>query len=158
MGSLNVGDLAPEIDAEATDGKRFVLSQQSGLCTVIFFFPKAFTPGCTTETKQFRDNFNELMLAGANVVGISTDDPSTQCNFADSLHTPFPLIADSDKRISTAYGVLWPLIGVAKRVTFVVNPQRIIDAIFRHELRVHFHRDEVLRFVHSKFEAQRRGK
>lgn len=157
MGSLSVGDLAPEIDAEATDGKRFVLSQQGGLCTVIYFFPKAFTPGCTSETKRFRDNFNELALAGANVVGISTDDPSTQCKFADSLHAPFPLIADPDKRISSAYGVLWPLIGVTKRVTFVVNPERVIDAIFRHEIQIQLHRDEVLRFVHRKFEAQRKG-
>ena len=61
-----------------SSGTRFVLAAQSGLCTVVYFFPKAFTPGCTVETKSFRDNHVELEIAGAMVVGISTDNLATQ--------------------------------------------------------------------------------
>src|SRR5882672_6693026 len=121
---LKVGEIAPEIDAMASDGTRFVLSAQKGLCTIVYFFPKAFTPGCTAEAGTFRDNHNELLLAGAGVVGISTDDPITQCKFAESVHANFPLIGDADKSISKAYGVLWPLLGVTRRITFVVDSER----------------------------------
>lgn len=151
---LKVGDAAPEIDATTTRGDRFVLSTQEGLCTVVYFFPKAFTPGCTKETKSFSLNYTELMLAGARVVGISTDDDETQCNFAESIGTPFPLIADRDRSISRAYDVLWPLVGVAQRVTYVISRQLILAA-FRHELAVGRHTDDVLRFVDQIYRAHR---
>ena len=152
---LKVGDRAPAIDAMTSSGTRFVLAAQSGLCTVVYFFPKAFTPGCTVETKTFRDNHVELEIAGATVVGISTDDLATQCNFARSIKTPFPMIGDKDSAISRAYDVLWPIIGVAKRVTYVISPEQQIEAVFRHELDVKSHRDDVLRFVNTKFLGQR---
>ena len=152
---LKVGDRAPAIDAMTSSGTRFVLAEQSGLCTVVYFFPKAFTPGCTVETKTFRDNHVELELAGVTVVGISTDDLATQCNFARSINTPFPMIGDNDSSISRAYQVLWPLIGVAKRVTYVINNEQVIEAVFRHEIDVKSHRDDVLRFVNTKFLGQR---
>lgn len=161
---LQVGDSAPPIDAKGTDGKRFVLHDQGGLCTVIYFFPKAFTPGCTVETKEFRKNFLELDLVGVSVVGVSTDDDKTQCAFAESLSTPFPIVADPDKTICRAYDVLWPLVNLAQRVTYVVGPRpdgqpgRLIEAAFRHELRITSHRDDVLRFVDAKFRASRPGK
>jgi peroxiredoxin Q/BCP len=154
---LRVGDPAPPIDAPTSLGNRFVLSEQEALCTVLYFFPKAFTPGCTRETKQFRDNHVELMLAGAVVVGISTDDHATQCSFAESLHAPFPMIADADAAISRSYDVLWPIVGLARRVTYVVSPGRVIEAVFHHELKVEEHRNDVLRFVNQKFRAARAG-
>ena len=153
---LTAGDLAPEIDASASDGKRFRLSAQTNkLCTVIYFFPKAFTPGCTKETMRFRDNFAELEIAGASVVGISTDDHETQCAFADSLRAPFPMIADADKRISSAYGVLMPIIKIPRRVTFIVNPLRTIDAVFEHNVQIARHRDDVLLHVDRMYRARR---
>ncbi|MBK9261839.1 MAG: peroxiredoxin [Polyangiaceae bacterium] len=155
MSSLKVGDRAPEISAQTNNGTPFVLSEQTGLCTVVYFFPKAFTPHCTKETRTFTDNFNELLLAGANLVGVSTDEFDTQCRFAGELRVPFPLIADADKRIAKAYGVLWPIVGLARRYTFVIGPDMTIEAIFHHELDVQQHRDDVLLFVHDKFEAQR---
>lgn len=153
---LQAGDTAPEIDALSSTGKRFRLSAQTNkLCTVIYFFPKAFTPGCTKETMRFRENFAELELAGAVVVGVSTDDHATQCKFAESLRAPFPMIADADKRISNAYGVLWPIIGLPRRVTFIVNPLRTIDAVFEHNVQIARHRDDVLWHVDRMFRAKR---
>lgn len=152
---LHVGQIAPAIDASTTVGKRFVLATQHALATVIYFFPKAFTPGCTAETKLFRRSYNELVLAGARVVGISTDDLETQCSFAKSLEAPFPMIADADRNISRAYDVLWPVIGMAQRVTYIVSAERIIEAAFRHEIDVKAHRDDVLTFVNEKFRRTR---
>lgn len=155
MSGLRPGQRAPEIDAITTLGQRWVLSQQEGLCTVIYFFPKAFTPGCTTETKMFRDNYVELLLAGANLVGVSTDDEKTQCEFAASTRAPFPIIPDPDQSICKAYDVLWPVMNVAQRYTFVVTPDMQIDAVFHHEVQVQRHRDDVLRHVNAMFKAQR---
>lgn len=154
---LKAGDTAPEIDALASNGERFRLSAQgSRLCTVVYFFPKAFTPGCTKETIRFRDNYAELAIAGAAVVGVSTDDHDTQCRFAQSLSAPFPMIADADKSIARAYGVLMPLIGLPRRVTFIVNPLRTIEAVFEHNVQIARHRDDVLRFVDRLYRAKRR--
>jgi thioredoxin-dependent peroxiredoxin len=153
---LKVGEIAPEIRAVTTDGSTFVLSKQAGLCTIVYFYPRAFTPNCTTETRRFRDNYTELTLAGASIVGVSTDDGKTQCRFAEEMRTPFPLIADHDKAISAAYDVLWPLLGMAKRVTYIIGADRTVLAQFRHELQVAKHRDEVLRFVHERLTAMRK--
>jgi thioredoxin-dependent peroxiredoxin len=160
---LKVGDPAPPIDAMGSDGKRFVLYEQQGLCTVIYFFPKAFTPGCTAETREFQKHYVEIALAGATLVGVSTDDADTQCRFATSLSAPFPILGDRDRAICRAYDVLWPLVGVAHRVTYVVapadplaaDPRWTVEAVFHHELQVLAHRNEVLRFVNDKLQASR---
>ncbi len=154
---VRVGDVAPPIDAMTSLGTRFVLSEQDGLCTVLYFFPKAFTYHCTKETRYFSDNHVELELAGATVVGVSTDNHATQCKFAASLDARFPLIADNDQSISRAYGVLWPLIGLSRRYTFIIGPNRAVEAVFHHEINVEEHRNDVLRFVNQKFRAIRAG-
>jgi len=152
---LQVGDKAPEIDAIASDGQRFVLSRRLGLCTIIYFFPRAFTPGCTKESKGFGDDYMELQLAGANVVGISSDDGSTQCRFAESLHLPFPLIGDDDLSISKAYKVKWPLLPFSKRVTYAVGRGRRVLAAWRYEVAIDKHRSAVLSFVNSYTQQQK---
>jgi len=144
---LKVGDIAPEIDATTSAGAKFRLSDQNGLCTIVFFFPKAFTPGCTIETRRFRDNYAELALLGAKIVGVSTDDHDTQCLFAKEMRTPFPMIGDGGKGIARAYGVLWPILERAMRVTFVVDSSRRIVAVIHHEIAIVQHRDEVLRVI-----------
>jgi len=150
---LKVGDVAPAINVTTHAGERFVLSELRGLCTVVYFFPKAFTPGCTAEAKTFRDNYIELQMVGANVVGISRDNMKTQCSFAASTKVPFPMIADEDGTICRAYDVLYPLIGLAQRITYVVNTEQIIEAAFRHHLDAKAHRNDVLRFVNTKFQG-----
>lgn len=155
MSGLNPGQRAPEIDAVASDGQRFVLSQQRGLCTVVYFFPKAFTPGCTVETRLFRDNYVELVLAGATLVGVSTDDLATQCKFAASTRAPFPILPDPDLTICRSFGVLWPVVKVARRTTYVVRPDMIVDAVFHHEVQISRHRDDVLRHVNAMFKRSR---
>ena len=154
---LSVGDRAPEIDAIASDGQRFVLSQQTGLCTVVYFFPKAFTVGCTAEAEHFRDNRAELVLAGASVVGVSTDDHDTQCRFAAAVQATFPLIADNDGSIARAWGTRWPIVGLSRRITFIVGNDLRIQAVFKNPTIVPLRPndplafvDEVLAFVHRR--------
>lgn len=151
---LAEGTKAPDIDAETTEGTRFKLSEQTGLCTVVYFFPKAFTPGCTRETEHFRANYPELALAGATIIGVSTDDLKTQCEFAKETKAPFPLIADADASITRAFDVNWPLLKIAQRVTFVIDASQTIRGVFHHELQVKEHRDDVLRLVDQLFRAR----
>jgi peroxiredoxin len=162
---LNVGDVAPEIDAQATDGTRFVLSTREAACTVVFFYPRAFTTGCTAEAECFRDNRAELVLAGARILGISTDRSETQCRFASEMGLKFPLIADTDGTIARAYQVRVPVIGVTRRVTFVIGPERRIEAVFEHPTIVPFRPknrlafvDRVLAFVHRRGEPGQLGR
>jgi len=146
----------PEIDAVTSTGVRFRLSdRKENLCTIVFFFPKAFTPGCTVETRRFRENYAELALLGARIVGVSTDDHDTQCLFAKEMRTPFPMIGDDGKSIARAYGVLWPILERAMRVTFVIDDARRIVSVIHHELNIVQHRDEVLRVL-ERMRSKRR--
>jgi peroxiredoxin Q/BCP len=155
---LSVGDIAPEIDSPTTDGMRFVLSQGQGVCTVVFFYPRAFTTGCTAQAENFRDNRAELVLAGARIVGISMDRSDTQCRFAREMGLSFPLIADTNGAIATAYHVKVPLLGLSRRVTFVVGGDTgRIEAVFEHATIVPFRPktrlafvDQVLAFLHQR--------
>lgn len=160
---LKLGELAPEIDAVASDGTRFVLSSADSACTVVYFYPRAFTTGCTAEAQNFRDHRAELILAGARIVGISPDKHDTQCRFAREMGLNFPLIADKGGTIAAAYQVKWPILGLTRRVTFVVGEGRRIEAIFEHPTIVTSRPksslvfvDQVLAYMHQRQERARR--
>lgn len=144
---LSPGDLVPPFEGQASDGRRVTLASLRGQPVVVYFFFKAFTPNCTVETKGFRDNYPELRGLGVEVVGVSTDSLATQCDFAEANAVSFPMIADSDKRIGRAFGVLWPILGLAKRVTFVIDEVGVIRHVFHHEVQISKHLDDVLRVV-----------
>jgi peroxiredoxin len=147
---VKVGDPAPNFSARATSGEPVTLASLRGRPVVIYFFPKAFTMGCTVETRQFRDNYEELRRLGAEVIGISPDKFDQQCRFATDNKLPFPLVGDEDKRICEAYGVLWPLIKLPQRITFVVDEHGVIQAIFHHEVQISRHLDDVLHFLEKR--------
>ena len=144
---LAPGDPAPSFQGTSHDGRQVSLASLRGRIVVVYFFPKAFTAGCTVETKGFRDNYPELRELGAEVVGVSTDSLATQCEFAKAHSVSFPMIGDADKDIARGFAVLWPLVGVAKRVTFVIDEAGVIRHVFRHEFQVSKHLDDVLRAV-----------
>lgn len=144
---LKVGQPAPEFDALSTTGNHVSLRALRGRKVVLYFYPKAFTPGCTAESRKFRDNYDELRALGAEVVGVSIDEHQTQCDFAAKNELRFPLVGDRDKSISRAYGVLWPGLPFDKRVTFIIGEDGVIKAVFRHELQVSKHLDDVLHFL-----------
>jgi peroxiredoxin Q/BCP len=102
------------------------------------------------ETRLFRDNYDELRALGAEVIGISVDDLATQCRFAASLAVKFPLCSDRDRTISRAYGVLWPIVPIDKRVTFILDEEGVVRAVFRHEVQVMKHLDNVVGFLRRR--------
>jgi len=144
---LKVGDAAPAFSALASNGETVSLAAWRGRPVVIFFFPAAFTPTCTIETRGFRDNHAELRELGFEVVGISTDAAETQCKFAESIGVQFPMIGDKDRTITAAYGVLWPIIPRARRVTYVLDASHIVRGAFWHEVQASKHLDDVLRLA-----------
>ncbi|MET0341902.1 MAG: peroxiredoxin [Polyangiales bacterium] len=153
---LKVGSQAPYFVARSVDGRVISMKALSGTPLILYFFHKAFTPNCTVETKGFRDNYEELRTYGYEVVGVSTDSEETQCRFAAQHEVTFPMVGDSDRTISRLYDVLWPLIPFARRVTYVLDPQQTILAMFRHEFQASKHLDEVLRFARLTYTGQPR--
>ena len=168
-----VGDEAPQFDLPTStpgqgalaSGARFRLADHRDRRVVVYFFPKAFTPACAREAVRFRDNGAELEALGADVVGISTDAIERQCEFADKLSLTFPLAADVGGHVARAYGVLWPLVGLAQRATFIVGPaggagrpaRQLIEAVYWHEVQVNKHLDEVVGFLRKTQGGARAG-
>jgi peroxiredoxin len=150
---LGVGSIAPEFQAESSDGRTVRLSDFRGKAVVLYFYPKAFTPICTVETRRFRDNHSDLAALGAEVLGVSTDDLSVQCDFGRRQQVNFPLLADPERRIVSAYGVSWPMLARARRVTFVIDEQARIELVCWHEFQVSKHLDEVLTHLQKRSRA-----
>jgi thioredoxin-dependent peroxiredoxin len=142
-----VGDLAPDFTARSTDGSTLTLSELRGRYVVLYFFPKAFTPGCTRETVRFRDAHADIAALGGSVVGVSVDDHETQCDFAAATRAPFPMIGDTNHAISRLYGVVRPFLKLDRRVTFVIDPQGVIRGVFEHEFQISRHLDGVLHLL-----------
>jgi peroxiredoxin Q/BCP len=144
---LDVGHAAPDFTGTDCQGRAFTLSAMRGRRVVLFFFPKAFTIGCTEETRHFRDNHEHLRELGAELVGVSVDTVKTQCAFAEQEDIHFPLLGDEQRTISKAYDVLWPVLNVDRRVTYIIDPSGTIETVIRHEVRVYRHLDDVLRYL-----------
>jgi peroxiredoxin len=148
--ALRVGDTAPDFEGDDSRGGKTRLSLLLGQWVVLYFYPRAFTPGCTRQAKNFRDNYDDLRALGAEVVGVSTDDVETQCEFGKKMQARFPLVADKSGEVTRAYDVKWALLPAAKRVTYVIDPFGKIAAVFHHELQVLKHMDDVLAFLREK--------
>jgi peroxiredoxin Q/BCP len=102
---LATGDIAPDFSLADADGERTALADYSGRNVVVYFYPKAATPGCTTEACDFRDSLSSLDAAGYAVLGISPDTVDEIRAFADAESLTFPLLADRDAAVARAWGV-----------------------------------------------------
>ena len=130
--SPQVGQVAPTFRLQDQSSHWRSPSDFHGHWLVLYFYPKDFTPGCTTEVCSFRDDIAKLRQAGADVVGISLDDVKSHADFAAKYHVPFPLLADVDHAVATTYGVLTTFKGqhYAKRTTFLIDPQGKIAKVY----------------------------
>ena len=123
---LQVGDRAPDATSVDQNGKTVRLSTLYGSgWTLVYFYPKADTPGCTAEACSLRDAFEDLTKKGVTVVGVSTDKPKDQKAFQDKYHLPFTLLADSDQSVVKAFGVPATM-GFASRQSFLVKDGKIV--------------------------------
>jgi peroxiredoxin Q/BCP len=129
---LSAGDPAPAFTLNDQDGASVSLADYAGSDVIVYFYPAAMTPGCTTEACDFRDNLNSLASAGYQVIGISKDAPATLKKFRDQENLTFPLLSDEDLETHRAYGAYGEkklygktVTGVL-RSTFVVKPDGTI--------------------------------
>lgn len=105
MTTLKAGDQAPSFSAKDQDGNTHSLLDYQGKKLVIFFYPKANTPGCTAQACNLKDNYKALQAQGYEILGVSADSPKRQSNFKNKYELPFPLLADEDKEVIKFFGV-----------------------------------------------------
>lgn len=129
LAAPSVGDPAPLFKGTKHDGSSFDLASRKGQWTVLFFYPKAGTPGCTKQACAFRDNIKKIHDQGAEVYGISTDDVAAQKKFHEEHRLSFDLIADPEDKIVNSYGTKIFGISFSKRWTFIVDPDLKIRSI-----------------------------
>lgn len=125
-----VGQPAPAFQSQDQDGRPVALADFKGHPVVLYFYPKDETPGCTKEACSFRDGYAAIQATGAVILGVSADDVASHKAFAEKFHLPFRLVADPDHRIIDAYGVRMPVLGWAKRTTFLVDASGVIRKVF----------------------------
>ena len=137
METLKVGDKAPSFKSKDQDGNIITSDSYRGKKWVVFFYPKASTPGCTTEACNLRDNYQELQNAGFELLGVSADSEKRQKSFKEKYDFPFPLLADEDKSVIKAFGVWGPKKVMGKeydgihRTTFIIDKTGTIERVIQ---------------------------
>jgi peroxiredoxin Q/BCP len=150
--TVNVNDKAPEFTLQDENGKDISLKSLRGKVVVLYFYPRADTPGCTIEACEFRDTYKQMQKTGAVLLGISPDTPKAQKKFQEKFQLPFSLLADADKKIADAFGVLQEknmygkkVMGIV-RTTFIIGPDGKIQHIFP-KVKAEGHAGEVLAYL-----------
>ncbi len=145
---LKEGDKAPLFKVLTDSGEEFDLAQHQSERIVLYFYPRADTPGCTIESCEFRDTVKKFQSKGATIIGVSPDTPKAQAKFKEKFNFPFTLLADAEKEIANAYFVMKEknmygkkVMGVA-RTTFVIE-NGVITKIFD-KVKPEGHAEEVL--------------
>jgi len=145
LAELKVGDKAPDFSLQDERGLPISLKDYLGSkVVVLYFYPKDFTLGCTTEACSFRDNYKLYQDKGAAVIGISLDSVESHSKFSEKYKLPFSILSDKSKEVAKAYGVLGLGGFLAKRVTFIINKEGKITHIFP-KVDVNKHSEEVLK-------------
>ena len=144
---LEPGVEAPDFEATAHTGEKVRLSDFRGKIVVLYFYPRAMTPGCTREGIRFNQLADEFEKHGAVILGISTDPPERNKRFAEKHGVRFLLLSDPEGEIARAYGVLRPNGKSAERVTFIIDKDGVIRAVLRNIRPAEKHADLALEEV-----------
>ena len=150
--TIDVGDRAPAFRLTSDDGAKVALGDFKGRNLVVYFYPKAFTPGCTTQACDLRDDYDRFIAAGYAVVGISPDAPDKLARFRKEYHLPFPLLADPDHAVAAAYGAWGKKKNFGReyqgmiRSTFIVDGSGVITEAW-HNVKASGHADRLLRQI-----------
>jgi len=152
---MDINDKAPEFSLPDQDGQNVSLKSFCGKTVILFFFPKADTPGCTIEACGFRDAYKKIQKAGAVVLGISADPPQAQKKFETKYDLPYTLLSDTERKVCEAYGVIKEknmygrmVKGIA-RTTFVIGPDGKIEHIFNN-VKADGHAEQVLEYLKAE--------
>lgn len=149
MTKLKVGDKAPNFSAKDEQGNTVTLSDYKGKKLVVFFYPKANTPTCTTEACNLRDHYKELKDKGYELLGVSADSQKKQSNFKEKYEFPYPLLADEDKEVIKAFDVwgekkfMGRTFDGIHRVTFVIDENGIIEKVIDN-VKAKIHTEQIL--------------
>jgi len=150
MTTLKIGDQSPSFEAKDNQGNTIKLADYKGKKLVLFFYPKASTPGCTVEACNLRDNYQTFLAKGYDVLGVSADSAKRQQNWINKHGLPFPLLADEDKAVIEAFGVWGPKKFMGReydgihRTTFVIDGNGIIEDIIV-KVKTKLHTDQILK-------------
>lgn len=135
MKTLQEGDKVPNFNVNDQEGNPVSLTDYKGHKLVVFFYPKANTPGCTKEACNLRDNYEELKNKGYKLLGVSADSERKQKNFKEKYDFPFPLLADENKEVINAFGVWGPKKFMGReydgihRTTFIVDEEGKVERV-----------------------------
>ncbi|WP_353087035.1 thioredoxin-dependent thiol peroxidase [Flavobacterium sp.] len=149
MTNLKKGDAAPLFSGKDQDGNVHTLADYKGKKLVVFFYPKANTPGCTAEACDLRDNYARFEAQNYALLGVSADSAKAQASFKNKYEFPFPLLADEDKSVIQAFGVWGPKKFMGKeydgihRTTFVINEAGVIDDVIT-DVKTKAHAEQIL--------------
>lgn len=150
MAYLNEGDKAPAFSGKNQSGDTITLDQFSGKKLILYFYPKDNTPGCTAESCNLRDHYQELLGKGFEVLGVSPDSEKSHQNFIKKHELPFNLIADTQKEILIPYGA-WGLKKMygkeyegVLRTTYIINEQGTIEKVFK-KVKTKEHVEQILK-------------
>jgi len=150
MTTLKKGDKAPAFSGTDQEGKTHALADYKGKKLVVFFYPKANTPGCTAEACDLRDNYGRFQTNNYELLGVSADSAKAQLKFKDKYSFPFPLLADEDKSVIKAFGVWGPKKFMGReydgihRTTFVIDENGVIDEVIS-DVKTKAHADQILK-------------
>ncbi len=149
MDTLKAGDKVPNFTVNDQDGNSISLSDYAGKKLVVFFYPKASTPGCTAEACDLRDHYKELQDAGYSLLGVSADSQKRQKNFKEKYEFPFPLLADEDKEVINAFGVwgekkfMGKIYDGIHRMTFIVDEKGVVERVID-KVKTKIHASQIL--------------
>jgi len=135
MNTLKIGDVVPDFSAKDQDGNTIHLSDYKGKKLIVFFYPKASTPGCTAEVCNLRNNYAELQAQGYSLLGVSADSEKRQTNFRNKYELPFPLLADEDHVVINTFGVwgekkfMGRVYDGIHRKTFVIDENGMVSKV-----------------------------
>ncbi len=152
METLEVGSTVPDFKVLDQDGNTVSKDDFKGKKFIVFFYPKASTPGCTAEACNLRDHYKELQQKGFSILGVSADSQKRQTNFRNKYEFPFPLIADQDKTLINAFGVWGPKKFMGKtydgihRMTFIVDEQGVVSHVIQ-KVKTKDHAAQILELV-----------
>lgn len=150
MTTLQKGDKAPDFSGVDQDGITHKLADYAGKKLVLFFYPKANTPGCTAEACDLRDNFERFKALNYELLGVSADSQKAQGKFRDKYEFPFPLLADEDRSVINAFGVWGPKKFMGReydgihRITFVIDENGIIEDVIT-KVKTKAHAEQILK-------------
>lgn len=149
---MNTNDKAPDFTLQDENGNEVSLKSLRGKTVVLYFYPRADTPGCTIEACEFRDTYKQIQKTGVVLLGISPDTSKAQKKFQEKFKLPFSLLADADKKVAEQFGVVQEknmygrkVMGIA-RTTFIIDAEGRIQHIFP-KVKPEGHAVEVLAYL-----------